>query len=97
MNRSERRVNQRAQETLTKLGDKFLDFFTTAEEPMGPETEALVVKLSAQWKNYCALKKFKPEAYEMLDKYIAQVVGQYLAIVKQESVAKEETPSPEKP
>jgi hypothetical protein len=89
MNRTERRTNQKAQETLEILGEKFLDEFTTAEDPLGPEIEELAVKLSSQWKNYCASKNFKKEAYELFDKYAAKVVGQYVAILNQPDVPRE--------
>jgi hypothetical protein len=96
MNRTERRTNQKAQETLEILGERFLEKFTTAEDPLGPEVEELAVKLSSQWKNYCANKNFKPEAYELFDKYAAKVVGQYVAILNhQDSAESTNTPIPQ--
>jgi hypothetical protein len=74
------RINKEAQGIIKALQDKFLDFFTTCENPEGEEVVAKIKEISAQWRTHCKRRNLIAAAYPVLDQYMEDQVKQYYAL-----------------
>lgn len=71
------RVNQEVTIAIEQQAEKFLKFFTTCDNPEGPEVAEKVKQMDAQWRTYCGRKRLMPKAFPLLKKYCESVIEQY--------------------
>jgi hypothetical protein len=90
-NEFQQRVALEARRTHETLARKFFQFFMDSDNPEGPEVEEKMKQLNAQWKLYCHRSQLVPEAHNLLQKYMDEVVNDY----QKEKNPPVETPAPD--
>lgn len=78
LSRSQRRLNERVNNTYAELADKFITSFMASDDPEGQEIIDLMDRLSRKWRVYCKQVNLKQEAFSVLDGYMSSVVKDYL-------------------
>jgi hypothetical protein len=81
ISRAERRrrdhINEQVQVKARDLQDKFLDFFTSCENPEGDEVLEKMKQIDALWRVFCKNKGLISKAYPIMNVYMAGVVQEY--------------------
>lgn len=78
LSRSQRRLNDRVNNTYSELADKFMNSFMASDNPEGQEIIDLMDRLSRKWRVYCKQVNLKSEAFSVLDSYMSSVIKDYL-------------------
>lgn len=84
------KVTEAATNRLNDTIERFIDWFTSVENPEGTEVQERINTLDAQWQVYCNAKRLSDTSKAMLRKYCTAIVEDYSRI-KSESF----TPQPE--
>lgn len=71
------RVNQEVTKAFEQQSEKFLQLFTTSDNPEGPEITEKLKQMDAQWRTYCGRKHLKAHAFTLLKRYCDGVIEQY--------------------
>ena len=72
------RTNQEAQATINSLMTQFLAYFMESPDPEGEAVQNKRKDISAKWRLYCKHKQLGPQVFTMADKYMDQVLADYL-------------------
>ena len=72
------RTNQEAQATINSLMTQFLAYFMESQDPEGEAVQNKRKDISAKWRLYCKHKQLGPQVFPMADKYMDQVLADYL-------------------
>lgn len=77
MKRKGERIAEEANKTYEAICDRFLEFFTHADDPNSREVTEKAASMSKQWRLYCQQKRLLPKAYPLVDNFIKGLIDQY--------------------
>lgn len=76
--RYQERVKAEVESTYKTLTVRFLDYFTSSDDPEGQAVQDKARQIAAQWRLYCSRKKLIPTLYPIVDAYINDLMKEYL-------------------
>lgn len=75
--RATERANDEARTVFHMLAEKVFQYIVTCDDPLGPQTQVVVERISDQWKLFCVRKAVVPEHYSAIKNHAADLLKQY--------------------
>lgn len=75
--RFQERITAEAKQTHELLAEKFLLFFSQADNPEGEEVIERMKQVSAQWRLYCSRRQLNVKAFMAMDEFMDGILKQY--------------------